>query len=255
MGRIYRDEDVSRAFEEERKGVKILIEFTREVAGSQPATDDGLRAFIKHHLGIDPETQAQEFEECLARIKKEEIGERDITPKNDKGESGEVEEAKVYGVNVLRSTGKGAYIGAHQIKACFKACASRLGFFVGAKGKLGPKGDLAEFGTALAAGDSLLDPERPWEIYLVDKSGKPAKTHWGKIMGSVQSSSGRKSIMYDCEMAPAGTRLEFVFRYPPRNFSEEKWLKIVGAAKEVGLGAVKSLDYGRFKVLEMKFVD
>lgn len=89
----YTMKDLSTAYAAYSGSAITVCRLTREIVGGQPATDEGIRAFAQHHLHI-PEDK---LDEVVARIKGEEIGERETTPPN-----GEVKEKESYGLNVLR---------------------------------------------------------------------------------------------------------------------------------------------------------
>lgn len=224
----------------------INARFLRPFAGGQPAGDKGLAAFVQHHLGIDPESL--EFEKAIARIRKDEIGERETTP-----EGGEVATSDVYQVNVIRQTELGSYISEHQIKALLKQAASRLGIF-SAKGKVGSKGDLAEMGTIRACGESLQSEERPWEIYL--RSGdRPASTEFVVLNGSVSTPMGKKSIQHHTEVSQEGAEFCFSVSWPEKKLTKDDIAMVIAAATQIGLGSCLSLGFGRFEVVSMEIQD
>ena len=236
------------ALEGTRNSAKVTARLLRPLAGGQPATDKGLAAFVEHHLKIEPETA--EFDAAIARIKNEEIGERDTTP-----EAGEVKEQKVYSVNVIRRSDRGAFVGAHQIQAMLKQAASRQGFFVSRRGS---KGGMSEMGTVIATDDSLQNPDRPWEIYLRHSDGgdlaSPAETQFVKICGSVSSPQGPKSIVTHTEMAQEGATISFDFRWPVGKLTEKDMAETVWAATRIGLGSCLSLGYGVWEIVSMEIV-
>jgi hypothetical protein len=212
-----------------------VCRLTREIVGGQPATDEGIAAFAKHHLKI-PDDQ---IEQVVARIKGEEIGERETTP-----ETGELKEKESYGLNVLRHSDYGPWIGDWQIKACLKQAASRVGLFVS---KRGTKGDIAEMGKVSAYGISLHGPE--FHIYLMDaEADQPAKTDYGKFFGSVTTPSGRKSIVNDAEIAPIGSRFSFRLQWYDAKLTEKDIVSIFAALPVIGLGSAKSLERGKFDI-------
>lgn len=245
-GKAYTEAELAAMMDGERSAAAVTLTMTRRLAGSQPAGEKGVMAFVEHHLGLEP--GSPEFEAACARIQKEEIGDREATP-----EGGEVQEVESYAVNVIRRSEHGPFVLEHQIKAMIKQAASRLGLFA-AKGKVGCKGDVAEMGTVEAAGASLLNPKRPWEVYLVDANGKPVTTEWARISGSVGTPQGKRSIQHDTEVAPEGTMLHFIVRWPARKMKAEDMVKTIAAARVIGLGSCLSLDYGRFAA-EVRILD
>ena len=228
---------------EHRQSMTIKARFLRPLAGGQPASDDGLRAFIKHHLGIAPD--APEFEAAFQRIRKEEIGERSTTP-----ETGEVQTEEVYAVNVIRKSEHGSFLLEHQLKALIKQAASRLGLFQ-VKGKVGAKGDIAELGTITATGESLQNQDRPWEIYL-RKNGAAAATHFVPISGSVGTPQGKKSIQHHTEVAEEGAEFSFQIAWPKKRLTMDDMKLILAAATQIGVGSCLSLGYGRFEVVDLQ---
>lgn len=242
--------DLSKLLEKMRSAVVVKVRALREFVGGVPAEDSRLEGFIEFQMGIVPQRKDgaptnPAFIECLQRLKKDEIGERNVTP-----EGGEVEERKVYGVNVIRKSAAGHFILEHQIKAVLKQAASRKGLFMAKKGS---KGDLAEFGTVLAVGESLQVKDRPWEIYL-RKDGKPITTRFRTMRGHVASPSGSKSIQYEAECAPEGTEFSFELSWPPKKLKENDVVDIVAVATAIGFGSCLSKGYGKFEVLSMETV-
>ena len=212
-----------------------VCRLTREIVGGQPATDDGIRAFAKHHLHIPDE----EIEQVVARIKGEEIGERDTTPA-----TGELKEKESYGLNVLRHSAFGPWVGDWQIKAALKQAASRVGLFVSERGS---KGCIAEMGKVSAQGISLHGPE--FQIHLIDpESEAPAQTEYQKFMGRVNTPSGAKSIVNDAETCPAGSRFSFRFQWYDAKLTEKHMVQIFAAMPVIGLGSAKSLERGKFDI-------
>lgn len=236
--RTYKQEDIEQMLGKIRNRAVCTIQFTREFAGGQPATDKGLAAFVQHCLGIGPEDP--EFKRTIARIKHEELGETDTTP-----EEGEVKESGVYAVNCIRRSEHGPFVLEHQIKAMVKQSASRLGLF---QRKRGSKGDLAEFGVIEAAGESLQAPDRPWEIYLRQNDAE-APTTWVRLNGRVQTPQGPKSIDHHTEVAAEGSKITFAITWPSNGkVSKDDMALIIGGCTLIGLGSCLSLGYGRFEV-------
>jgi len=230
---------------DERQGVAVVkCMAIRPLAGGVPASEKGVGYFVEHHLGIKPDDP--EHAKAVKRIMTDEVGERDDTP-----DRGELTEKKVYAVNVIRRSAKGPFLLEHMAKACFKVAASRLGYFVKVKGS---KGDVSEMGTVLAHGPSLQNPERPWEIYLVNRTEHeakvtPAETEFHEISGTVSNAQGRKSINHHTEVAKEGAYFEFEFRWLDKKLKAKDVAAIIAFMGEVGIGSVRSLEYGGFKVL------
>jgi hypothetical protein len=114
--------DLVSRYEELSMSVKCDCVFGTQLVGGLPADRDGLAAFVKHYLKI---TDPKEAEEAIARISRDELGVKTTTPP-----LGEYEERESYGVRVIRRTEFGYYIANHQLKACSKQAASRIGVFV-----------------------------------------------------------------------------------------------------------------------------
>lgn len=224
--------------------VECECEFTTATVGGQSATDKALEAFARHHLmKNDPNTSEDEIKRIVARIKNDEIGERDVT-----GELDELDEKKSYGLNVIRKDKHGPWIGTWMVKACIKAAASRLGIFVA---KRGSKGDFSEMGKVSAIGNSKMSDDRE-KIHLYNMDGKPAKTYYEEFSGSVSTPNGRTSIKHHSELAPAGTRFAFKFQVPEWGKITPDDLKGVFASiMEIGIGSVKAKDHGKFKIINM----
>lgn len=226
-----------------RSVMRVKIRLDRPIQGGQAAGEKGLHDYVKHVLKLEDGTP--EFAQALSRIKGEEIGERDITP-----EGGEVEEKKVYAIKVIRSKEHGPFLLDHQIRAALKQAASRIGIFV-AKSRGGAKGAVSEMGDVRACGESLQNPDRPWEIYL-RKDGAPAKTYYETERGCVSSPKGKMSIQTEAEHCEEGATIEFeiLWQESAKGFSAEDMLNSLAAMMAVGLGSGLSQGHGKITVLE-----
>lgn len=247
--KLWSNQDLRKLLEKYRCVLLCTLMFRRECVGGQPATEKGLEAFVQHVFKIDPmrldgdkknPPTNPEFIAAVERVRGE-IGERDLTPAQ-----GEVEEKKVYGVNVVRQSPLGPFLLEHQIKAALKQSASRLGMF---QRMPGSKGDLAELGTVMARGDSLQNPDRPWELYI-RKDGRPAKTEFTTLRGSVQTPKGKKSIQYEAEAVEEGATVSFELRWPPDKLTRSHMAEVVAALMVLGIGSARSLGYGQVDVVE-----
>lgn len=209
-----------------------------ELVGGMPADEDGLRAFGRYHLGLD----GDELEAAVRRISKEEIGERNETPV-----LGEVEEKRVYGVNVIRRTQFGPYLGNWMIKACIKQAASRIKVFSDIRGT---KGNFSEAARVYAVGESLVEPDNPERIYLIGPDCAPAKTEFKEFMGRVNGPKGATSIIHHSECAPPGTLFSFEYRFLSSGVKEQDLADVMSMAMVCGLGSVKALERGKFRILD-----
>jgi hypothetical protein len=239
----YTQRDLDERLEKYRSRAIVHCRMVRDLAGGQPASEKAIRQFAIHYLKLKEDSK--ELDEAVARILKEEIGERDTTE-----EGGELTTEEVYQVTVLRRSKHGPHVLEHMVKAMIKQAATRLDLF---NKKRGSKGDVAELGTVYAYGESLQDPARPWQIHLLDDQGNQAVTRYEKISGSVQTPQGRKSIQHHTEVAPEGTCFSFELRWPARKLLKGDMMDIIAAATQVGLGSCQSLGYGRFEVLDLDF--
>ena len=234
-------EDLQRCYEEKTASVACDCSLVTEMVGGVPANEDALRAFVTHHYKL---TDPAEIEKAVARIQNEELGKTDQTP-----ELGELKEEQVYGVNMVRRTALGPYIGDWMIKACLKQAASRLNVFVEIRGS---KGNFSEAGRVRAYGESDIDSENPNFIYLRSPEGGAAKTYFQKFMGRVSSPQGSVSIVHTSECVAPKSRFGFEFRFLPgigKNQVKEQDIKdVLALAMIVGLGSVKALERGKFKI-------
>jgi len=125
-----------------RNWIDVEVEFVRRIYGNQPADERGIRGFVEHHLGLT----GDEAEAAIERIRREELGEKDLTPPD-----GEVPEKLTYGLRAIRKDELGLWVGDWQIKACLKQAASAAGIW---QAKRGTKRALAEYGEVRAIGPS-----------------------------------------------------------------------------------------------------
>jgi len=233
----YTTQQLSEAYIARTAVITAQCAFSTDLVGGQPADESGVAAYVKHHLKLE----GDEATAAVKRIMAEEIGERETTP-----ETGELEAKLSYGINVIRRTEHGPWIGNWMVKACFKQAASRLRIF---KEIIGTKGDMAEAGQVSAVGISLVEADHPERIYLrAAKQDKPASTYWRKFMGRVQTPRGEKSIIHDSECADAGSRFAFQYRLLPGKLKEDDLRDICACAMIVGLGSAKALECGKFSM-------
>lgn len=239
-------EDLNKRYEEFTSRIICKCEAATIIAGGQPAKEDGIRAFAHHHLKLD----GDEAENAVKRIMAEEIGEKPV-PEAE----GELAEKLTYGVNVIRRTHIGPFLGNWMVHACMKQAASRLNIFVDFRGS---KGNFAEAGRVLPYGISRRS-ESPSEIYLIAPDGNPATTVWEEFKGRVSSPQGNKSIVHHTECVPPGTRFEFEFRFirgsGDKKLSDIDIQDFLALSMIVGLGSVKSLGCGKWRILEAEIID
>lgn len=232
-------EDLEKRYAEMTASVTCECEAVTPLVGGLTASETGIRSFIKHHLKITDEAEAQRAYE---RIQKEELGQRDIAP-----ETGELKEQLTYGINVIRRTQIGPYLGNHMIHANIKTAMSRMNIFVELRGT---KGNVAECGLVLPWGPSQRDSRMDC-VYLYGQDREPATTYFDEFKGRVSSPKGSVSVIHHSECVPPGTRFAFQFRYLRGKLKTDDILDTFAAAMMVGMGSCKSLGNGKFRILEM----
>lgn len=234
----YTFDDLKARYEDKTASVQCFCTVATELVGGVPADEKAISAFAEHHLGlVDPEERAK----AVQRILKEEVGERDITP-----ELGEIKEKQVYGVNVVRRTEIGPWLGDWMIKACIKQAASRLGVFTEIRGS---KGNFAEAGKVSAIGHSLKEPAHTERIYLTNSTPESsAHTYFKEFMGRVQSPRGAMSIIHHSECVEPGSQFAFEFRFLPGKVKEEDIRDVMAMSMIMGLGSVRSMECGKFRI-------
>lgn len=236
-------EDLAARYSDMTASVICHCEAVTPLVGGVTASDSGIRAFIAHHLGITDEAEA---EKTFQRIKAEELGEKPVP-----SETGELQEQLTYGINVIRRTAIGPYLGNWMIHANLKTAASRLGMFAEMRGS---KGNMAEGGIVYPYGQSKRD-DRPDCIYLVDAHGEPATTYFDEFKGRVQSPRGSTSIIHHSECVPAGTQFSYEFKFIMGKFKEADIKDFLSLSMIVGIGSVKSLGHGKFRILTADIVE
>jgi hypothetical protein len=236
----YTLEEFQRRYQKLTNFVRCECEFAAPCVGGVPADEDGIRAFIKHVMRID---KPDEIEAMLRRIKSEEIGEKRVDQAED-----ELEEKLTYGVNVIRRTKHGPWIGNWMIQANLKCAVSRLGHFVHVKGL---KGGMAECGHAIPYGQSKKDEDNR-HIYLYN-GDKEVETYWDQCRGVVNTPKGKQSIVRDQECAKPGTKFAYEFRFVgQKKFDLEAMLDSLAMAMIIGIGSSKSLGNGNYKIVNFE---
>jgi hypothetical protein len=251
----YSASDLETRYQKFTASVTCRCTFVTELVGGQPAGDEQLKAFITHHLKIvDP----VEAEKAFKRIKEKEIEPeyeaahpfslaKIETDEPQKGHE-ELRELKVYGVNVIRKSEHGPWVGSWMPKACLKAAASRLNLFVEVRGT---KGNMAEAGRVEPFYESCIEPKIMDRIYVLNGNG-PAPTYFKEIMGRVSGPQGSVSIVQHAECIAPGATFSFRFRFLPGKLTEEQVTDVFALAQNIGLGSAKALDRGKFKIEEME---
>ena len=251
----YTTSDIDQAYGNLTGSCTVEAEFLTPHMGGQPASEDGIRAFVAYQMGrtnpkLNPNSELHdkaEFERTVKRIMAEEIREDvDTTP-----EGGEIKEAASYAVNVVRRDESGPYIGAHMIKACLKQAASRLLIF---SSKRGSKGDVAEASEVRAWGKSLNLLCSAYNVHLLNADGKPFgpghERTFERVSGRVHGPQGAVSIQTDTEVFPPGTRFCFEFSIFGARITEEDVVNMLAVAGKQGLGSVRSMERGKWRVIE-----
>lgn len=230
-------DDLNSAYEKMTAFFRCECIFVTALVGGQPATEEGIRAYVAHHLKIEDEV---EREKVVQRILHEEV--EDTTAEGD-----EIPEGKIYGLNAVRRDEYGPFLGDWMIKACLKQAASRSNTF---KDHRGTKGNWAEAGRVRAILYSLQDPARSNQIYIRNSTDHPAETTHERFSGRVQTPRGAMSIMHVSEICPPGSRFAFEFRFLNGNpkLTIEEITNVLGLAMNVGLGSARSLERGRFHI-------
>ncbi len=236
-------EDLANRYSDMTASVICECEAVTPLVGGMSASDNGIRAFVKHHLAIEDEAEA---EKTFQRIKVEELGNKPVPT-----ETGELQEQLTYGINVIRRTSIGPYLANHMIHANLKTAASRLGMFSEMKGS---KGNMAEGGVVYPFGSSKRD-DRPDCVYLVDAQGEPATTYFDEFKGRVQSPKGSVSVIHHSECVPSGTRFSYEFKFIMGKFKESDIKDFLALSMIVGIGSVKSLGNGKFRILSAEVVE
>jgi hypothetical protein len=71
-------------------------------------------------------------------------------------------------------------------------------------------------------------------------------------MGCVSSPQGRNSIVHDSEVIQPGARFAFSLQVPPLHFTNKDIQLLFSVIGQIGLGSVKALERGKFKVLNVE---
>lgn len=258
MTYTYNAQDLRARYDALTGSAIALCRLTRELVGGMSADEDGLRNFVEHQLGLKT---PEEIEAAVRRIRKEEIGERNLTPKPGGGggvEGGgeaepklvsvpELEEKLTYGVNIVRKDSYGPWLGDWMAKACFKSALSRIGLFMQKKGT---KGDVAEMGLVESYGISRAKngTPLPYRIYFrSDRDGKlPVETYFQQFKGRVSTPQGMKSIVNDCECVPTESWFAFKVQFYNGKLTADNIADAIASMQVIGLGSAKAMERGKF---------
>lgn len=226
------------------KTASAHIRFVTRAAGGQPASVDGVKAFVEHHLGLIGE----DAEAAVKRIMREEI--QDEKKADALDASNEIDERESYGPNIVRKTADGdCFIGTWMVRAMLKASASRLELF---KQKRGAKGDLAEAMLVKPAGRSAIAGIQEIVVLLDGKTYRGGI--YERFMGRVGTPQGQKSIVHDSEIIPIGAEIEVSVHWPAKRISQDDMAAIWGLAQRIGLGSAKAMECGRFEIVSLDII-
>jgi hypothetical protein len=231
-------EDLNKRYEEYTSWLRCECAFATEMVGGQPATEEGVRQFVKYHLKL---TDEKEAEAAVKRILHEEV--ENVTPPE-----GEIPEGKMYGLRAVRNTNGWPWLGDWMIKAAIKQASSGLYVF---QQVLGTKRSFAESSRVRAWKYSLQDPRESNVVYICHKdSDTPAETYYKQFMGRVQTPQGPVSIIHQSQCVAPGSRFAFEFRFMPvKNLKEDAIRDMLAMMMIVGLGSARSLERGKFRIL------
>ena len=232
-------QDLLKRYNEMTMSVKCDCTLTTELVGGLPADEEGLKAFIKHHLGLE----GAEAEEAYMRISTEELQDVSITPVE-----GEIEEKLTYGVRAIRKTELGPYLGDWMVKACTKQAFSLADIFSTVRRS---KAFLAEGGKIEAWGDSLKEPDHPEKIYLTGDGD----LYYQKFHGRVRVGMTLKSIVHHSECAPPGMRFQFVIKMIRGDIKDSDVVDFLPLMMNCGLGSARSLERGHFAINSFEIID
>jgi hypothetical protein len=235
------EQEMRRTFKDQLATAYVKIRFTTRCVGGQPGGEEGVRAYVEHHLKLTGDGADSEVNRIL-NVENVPVEEN----------IGELEDVVTYAVNVWPRNDAGeAWMGTWKVQAMMKQVASRMGLF-SAKGKIGSKGDLSEGALITPHGDSMRG--RDVEIYAIHPSDNGVfltldERIYERFQGTVSTAQGRKSIQHDSEVIPAGWELHFKIEWPTIRIKPDDMAAIWGMAPRVGMGSVKPKHCGRFEVL------
>ena len=239
----YNYEALNQRYEDMTAVVRCDCTMTEELVGGQPADVNGIRAYVQHHLHLEgPEAEA-----AVLRIQREELGEKDVAPVE-----GEIPEKQTYGINALRKSEYGPWLGNWMVKACFKGAASRCDIFRQLRGS---KNDFAEAGRVRAYGASLVEQDHPQRIYFVSADGTAQpKIIWQTYRGRVGTPQGMKSIIHQSECIAPGARFSWEMRFISARVNEKDVADALAMMMNVGIGSARSLERGKFRIDQAEII-
>jgi hypothetical protein len=242
-------DQLQRTFEAHATELRLRCRAVREVVGGQPASRVGIESYLKYQVDPFNVLSAEQRAEMADRIEKEEIGKR----RNTTPEGGEIQETFTGQITVIRQDPRGHWLGDWMLKAGVKQAASRLGIWSGTRGS---KGDMSEGGVVYATGPSLLDPARPYKIYLRDETGeKPAATDYETFRGSITLPKGeRVSIVTNAEVAVPGTMFWWRYLCLGDRVSDEQFELLVAYLGNMGVGSARSQERGKYIIEEATLI-
>jgi len=250
---VYNVTDLEKLYQENTGSCVCYCTFETESVGGVSPDRKQAESYVKHHLGkfpgLDPKNEEQ-VNEAVNRILKEELAlpvSDTVVPLETENE---LKESSVYSVtSVRRHPVYGPWIGNWMIKAAIKVGASRIGLTTK---KRGSKGDIAEAGRVIAIGDSRHPDAAVDQIFVYNEDGSPVETYYKTFKGSVNTPSGRKSIVQDCECIPAGTRFAFEFRFGRVKLVEKDVAQMMAMTQRAGIGSSRSFERGNFRIDSME---
>lgn len=218
---------------------RVKLQFRDKVYGGLPKADELLDPYIKAKFGDDPEA---------ALIVKE-----DVNPPSED----DLVEAKEKSMTGFKCDDVGCYIGDYAIKAGLKQWASLCGLTVK---KRGTKQTVKEtlFVKGLLPGENGNYQNTDRKVYLQPISTEPDGVD--DHAGHVDTAQGKKSIIRASEYREKATleyevwvlSVRFAEREGTKNLTEGDLAMMLELGQEAGIGANRSLESGKFDVLEFE---
>lgn len=216
---------------------EVTTKFTEKVFGGVPQKPEIIKAWVRQRIIGNDEEIRQETLRVL-----DDLG-IDVRADMSQEEIDAVAEAytKLNHGNTFRRDSNGLFLSDYQAKAAVKESVAIL-YPYSAKNKMGPTGKAAR---AFWAERVFVDQKK---IHLM-RDGKHITKPDGTQtqIGHVSGAQGQKSTLtnYDYVVQPECT---FVFRSLEDMVGQEMWERVLVSAQWQGLGAIRSLSFGQFRV-------
>ena len=237
----------------------VEIQFNDRILAGKPLQKDMISGMVRAQLKRKALKEKKDPDAVITDALVDELVAKEIEHLFGGGAEEAIEDAERLRTNVFESTEIGPHIGTYQVKACLNDCLTTLGI---TQSKRGSKQTMQHATVILACDESGIPVEgsKSGKLYFFDANNVPIEDTDGiiEICGHVIDKNGPRSILKSSEyMFQRKTRFLIVTQCLEKSrkkaeFVDEDVCKVLNSAQHNGIGAVRKLGYGKFRVTRLE---